>query len=198
MPKAPIEAYFPQGIAHIISGEDAKRFEVQLAALMKEVEKYSGESLTIGGNLDAELSKQAFIYSEITQVAAGADAAVDTLKLMLSTVQAYAATKTREAYEDDEVFILPFKSNNMQSPKLAKATEGVIQAAVESYDMVYALNHLLVNAKHVQARFKGIEDGWVQRSIMLSRYAERDMRFFGMPDDVRARGARQAMANERI
>lgn len=172
----------PQSLLHIMSQEEYGALRDTFKTISDSYQQYKDMLELHPDDLSGELIKQAQHYAEITRVASIASSIHESFATALDAIKALAEMHTREAYEDDEKMMLPYTINKLNTPKLSKATEGVIKSAVESYDIVVELNKILISTHKVYQTFQGLERSWNQRSINLNKLADFELKEMQFPN----------------
>lgn len=174
----------PKILMHIISDEDVVKLLAMTNNLKENYDTYKQKLELSADNITDELTHQAQFYSDVTQMISIASSINDTILYAVDGIKSMAEMLTRQAYEDDDISMLPFTINKINMPKLAKATEGVIKSAVESYDIVVEFNKISVSTRQVLQLFQGLERSWSQRSMNLCKLADFRLKEMNMPNSI--------------
>lgn len=181
--------------SHILKTDALEKMSEVLEKLRTNFDHYT-KLLEFSEALDADLMGQASLYCEVTRELSKAISVEDTLKYAKDACKSYAELKTRQIYEDDDQFQLPFTTKGILMAKLSKYTEPVIKSTIESFDSIIALENALLKAKYVADRYKGLEQSFKQRSINLTKLVDFNLALVKTPDSIYEK-SKQSMNEQR-
>jgi len=194
----------PASFQNVFSQNDAQLAVASFDILQVTCTHYGPNGdIAIGSDYDKELRRQVTSYLVIGDALASAKTTADGIKLALDSMISIAELRTREAYEDDEITSMPFPITGTPFAKMGKATEGVIRATVDSYDVIRGMKDLSNQAAFFVNKLSNLKDAWLQRSIMLRTLVEHEMQgimntgTISSTEGILAEKGRKAMAEAR-